>query len=47
MKTCGQRILERYMKKIYQEGRLNYEIERFTGSGDCEIMYCRSTDRDR
>ena len=28
-------------EKIYQEGRLKYEIERFTDSGDCEIMYCR------
>ena len=34
-------------EKIYQEGRLEYEIERFTDSGDCEIMYCRSTDRDK
>ena len=34
-------------EKIYREGRLNYEIERFTDSGDCEIMYCRSTDRDK
>ena len=34
-------------EKIYQEGRLKYEIERFTDSGDCEIMYCRSTDRDK
>ena len=28
-------------EKIYQEGRLKYEIEHFTDSGDCEIMYCR------
>ena len=28
-------------EKIYQEGRLKYEIVRFTDSGDCEIMYCR------
>ena len=34
-------------EKIYQEGRLKFEIERFTDSGDCEIMYCRSTDRDK
>ena len=34
-------------EKIYQEGRLEYEIERFTDSGDCEIMYCRSTNRDK
>ena len=34
-------------EQIYQEGRLEYEIERFTDSGDCEIMYCRSTDRDK
>ena len=30
-------------EKIYQEGRLKFEIERFTDSGDCEIMYYRST----
>ena len=34
-------------EKIYQEGRLEYEIERFNDSGDCEIMYCRSTDRNK
>ena len=34
-------------EKIYQEGRLRYEIERFTDSGDCEIMYCRSTVMDK
>ena len=28
-------------EKIYQEGRLKYEIERFTDCGDCEIMYYR------
>ena len=28
-------------EKIYQEGRLRYEIERFTDSGDCVIMYRR------
>ena len=28
-------------EKIYQGGRLKYEIERFTDTGDCEIMYCR------
>ena len=28
-------------EKIYQEGRLKYEIERFTYSGDCEILYYR------
>ena len=26
---------------IYQGGKLKYEIERFTDSGNCEIMYCR------
>ena len=31
---------------IYLGGRLKYEIERFTDSGDCEIMYYRSTDPD-
>ena len=39
--------LGKIYEKIYQEGRLDYEIERFTDSGDCEIMYCRSTDRDK
>ena len=39
--------LGKIYEKIYQEGRLKYEIERFTDSGDCEIMYCRSTDRDK
>ena len=39
--------LGKIYEKIYQEGRLEYEIERFTDSGDCEIMYCRSTDRDK
>ena len=39
-------IVEIY-EKIYQEGRLKYEIERFTDSGDCEIMYCRSTVLDK
>ena len=34
-------------ERIYQEGRLKYEIERFSGSGDCEIMYCRSTVMDK
>ena len=34
-------------EKIYLKGRLKYEIERFTDSGDCEIMYCRLTDRDK
>ena len=28
-------------EKIYREGKLKYEIERFTDDGDCEIMYCR------
>ena len=27
--------------EIYQGGRLEYEIERFTDSGDCEILYFR------
>ena len=35
--------LGKMYENIYQEGRLEYEIERFTDSGDCEIMYCRST----
>ena len=28
-------------EEIYQGGRLEYEIERFTDSGDCEILYLR------
>ena len=39
--------LGKIYEKIYQEGRLAYEIERFTDSGDCEIMYCRSTGRNK
>jgi len=39
--------LGKIYEKIYREGRLEYEIERFTDSGNCEIMYCRSTDRDK
>ena len=35
--------LGKIYEKIYQEGRLEYEIERFTDSGDCEIMYYRLT----
>ena len=33
--------LGKIYERIYQEGRLKYEIERFTDSGDCEIMYYR------
>ncbi len=39
--------LEERYEKILQEARLKYEIGRFTGSGDCEIMYCRSTVLDK
>ena len=39
--------LGKIYEKIYQEGRLKYEIERFTNGGDCEIMYCRSTVPDK
>ena len=38
--------LGKIYEKIYLGGRLKYEIERFTDSGDCEIMYYRSTDPD-
>ena len=38
--------LGKIYEKIYLEGRLEYEIERFTDSGDCEIMYYRSTSRN-
>ena len=31
---------------IYREGGLEYEIERFTDGGDCEILYRRPTGRD-
>jgi hypothetical protein len=44
----GQTVdLEEKYEKILQEARLKYEIGRFTGSGDCEIMYCRSTVLDK
>ena len=33
--------LGKIYEKVYQEGRLKYEIERFTDSGDCEILYYR------
>lgn len=33
--------LGKIYEAIYQEGRLKFEIERFTDSGDCEIMYFR------
>ena len=33
--------LGKIYEKIYQEGRLKYEIERFTDHGSCEIMYWR------
>ena len=33
--------LEKIYNAIYQEGRLRFEIERFTDSGDCEIRICR------
>ena len=39
--------LREIYETIYQEGRLRYEIERFTDSGDCEIMYYRSTILDK
>lgn len=39
--------LGKIYEKIYQEGRLSYEIERFTDSGDCEIMYRRLTILDK
>ena len=33
--------LGKIYETIYQEGKLKFEIERFTDSGDCEIIYCR------
>lgn len=30
------------IETAYQDGRLMYEIETFTGAGDCEISYYRS-----
>lgn len=33
--------LSQIYEKIYQSGRLKYEIERFTDGGDCEILYLR------
>ena len=34
-------LLGQIYEEIYQGGRLKYEIERFTDSGDCEILYLR------
>ena len=34
-------FLGQLYEEIYQGGRLEYEIERFTDSGDCEILYLR------
>ena len=39
--------LGKIYEKIYQEGRLEYEIERFTDNDDCEIMYYRKTILDK
>ena len=39
--------LGKIYEMIYQEGRLKYEIERFTDSGDCEMMYYRPTFREK
>jgi predicted transcriptional regulator YdeE len=39
--------LGKIYEKIYQEGRLSNEIERFTDSGDYEIMYRRLTILDK
>ncbi len=33
--------LGRIYGKIYKEGSLKYEIERFSDQGDCEILYRR------
>ena len=33
--------LAQLYEEIYQGGRLEYEIERFTDRGDCEILYFR------
>ena len=33
--------LAQLYEEIYQDGRLEYEIERFTDRGDCEILYLR------
>ncbi len=34
--------LGKIYETIYREGRLDFEIERFTDDGDCEILYIRS-----
>ena len=34
-------FLGQIYEEIYRGGRLKYEIERFTDSGDCEILYLR------
>ena len=38
--SCMGNLGEIY-DKIYQKGKLKYEVERFTDDGDCEIMYYR------
>ena len=34
--------LSRIYDRIYEDGSLTYEIETFTGAGDCEIRYYRA-----
>ena len=38
-KTCD---LQEISRKIYEDGRLKYEIETFTEDGNCEILYIRA-----
>lgn len=38
-KTCD---LQEIYRKIYEDGRLKYEIETFTEDGNCEILYIRA-----
>ena len=38
-KTCD---LQEIYRKIYEDGRLKYEIETFTEDGNCKILYIRA-----
>ena len=44
MHAAGLKTQEAYMNDKADQ---RHEINRFTYSGGCEIMYCRSTDRDK
>lgn len=41
--VCGKTAeLGEIYNRIYEDGSLTYEIETFTGTGDCEIRYYRA-----